>query len=524
MMLFKRQHILRKPSALLWLKILVRFSLPASGSLFLTISVAAFIFFFATESLAEVKDSVVKIYVVSNRYNYHEPWQTTGQRLNQGSGCIISGNRILTNAHVVSDQTFVQVRRAGQAKKYTARIEVVGHDCDLAILRVDDPDFFTGSSPLSIGELPKVRDKVAVFGYPDGGDTLSITEGIVSRVEHLEYAHSQVNLLAGQIDAPISSGNSGGPVIMGETIVGIAFQGLYGPNIENIGYMVPSPVIQNFLTDVTGDHFDGIPEMGIKLQKMENPDLRRKFKMPPNRTGVMVTKVYPDSPAQKLLKPDDIILSVDDNDVENDGTIIFRKGERTYLGYAWQKKQMNEKLSLKISRYGKISDIVVNLNRHIGFERVVANKQYDQPATYFIAGGLLFEPLTRNYLEEYGTERDWSINAPKDLLSMYLNSEPTPEMREAIILVKVLADEINIGYHAVSNVVIKRVNGRNISTMADLVNAFENNREEFHVIEDINGFQLVLDRKTVDSLGGSILQRYNIPYDRSENLRVQSRK
>ncbi len=50
-----------------------------------------------------VKDAVVKIYSVSNEYNYYEPWQKVGQVSGNGSGCIISGKRILTNAHVVAN-------------------------------------------------------------------------------------------------------------------------------------------------------------------------------------------------------------------------------------------------------------------------------------------------------------------------------------------------------------------------------------------------------------------------------------
>ncbi len=91
-----------------------------------------------------IKKAVVKIYTVNNRYNYHEPWQMQGQSTFQGSGVVIQGERILTNAHVVSDQTFIQIRRAGKAKKFTASIEIIAHESDLAILRVKDKSFLRG--------------------------------------------------------------------------------------------------------------------------------------------------------------------------------------------------------------------------------------------------------------------------------------------------------------------------------------------------------------------------------------------
>ena len=115
------------------------------------------------------------------------------------------------------------MRRAGEAKKYTAEVEVVAHECDLAILKVSDDSFFSGVEPINIGSLAEIRDKVAVYGFPEGGDKLSITEGVVSRVENRRYTHSKAELLACQIDAAINSGNSGGPVMKGDKLVGVAF-------------------------------------------------------------------------------------------------------------------------------------------------------------------------------------------------------------------------------------------------------------------------------------------------------------
>ena len=127
----------------------------------------------------EIKGSVVKLYTVYNSYNYHEPWLMKGQNTIHGSGSIISGRRILTNAHVVSNRMFIQARRGGQAKKYTAEVEIMGHESDLAIVRIADESFFSNTIPLEIGDLPEIKDSVSVYGFPDGGDKLSFTEGVV---------------------------------------------------------------------------------------------------------------------------------------------------------------------------------------------------------------------------------------------------------------------------------------------------------------------------------------------------------
>jgi S1-C subfamily serine protease len=169
---------------------------------------------FAAPQQPEVSltNAVVKVFVTSNQMDYYRPWQSKGIDAGGGSGAIIQGQRILTNAHVVADHTFIQVKKDADPQKYTAEVIAVGHDCDLALLKVHDPQFFEDVTPLEFGELPKQKDNVTVIGHPQGGGKISITEGVVSRVEVTSYAQSSRQLLTVQVDAAVNPGNSGGPV------------------------------------------------------------------------------------------------------------------------------------------------------------------------------------------------------------------------------------------------------------------------------------------------------------------------
>ena len=465
----------------------------------------------------DVKKSVVKIYTVYNTYDYDRPWQMKGQDSCSGSGTIIDGKRILTNAHVVADHTFIQVRKAGDAKRYTAEVEVLAHQCDLAILKVNDDSFFENVDPIQIGDLPKIRDRVAVYGFPEGGDELSITEGVVSRVEHNLYSHSFAHLLTCQIDAAINEGNSGGPVMKDDQLVGVAFQAMSREDVENIGYMVPSPVIKHFLTDIADGKYEGIPELGISSQNMENPDIRLRSGMSKTETGALVSHIDPDSPATGVLRPGDVLLSIEGVRVQNDKTVEFREGERTHFKYLIQKKQMNDSVRLKILRQKKVMSVVVKLSMPLHFSRLVPHEQYDVVPTYYILGGMLFEPVTLNYLKTWG--KKWIFSAPDDLTHYYLYGKRTDDRKEVIVLVEVLADEINVGYHDLDNRVVSHVNGKKISTMEDLVAAFEKNEGKYHLILDERGHQIVLDRRKVDQNSQRILKRYRIASDRSEDLK-----
>ncbi|KIY96346.1 Protease Do-like 10 [Monoraphidium neglectum] len=191
-----------------------------------------------------VLDSIVKIYCVYSRSDWLLPWQAHPKREGTGTGFVIRDRLILTNAHVVADQTYITVKRHGSGTKYRADVVAVGHAVDLALLTVSDDSFWvepTPMLPLAMGDVPTLQENVLVIGYPTGGDNTSVTSGVVSRVEVTQYVHAASHLMAIQIDAAINPGNSGGPALRGagggNVVVGVAFQNL--PSADSIGYIIP---------------------------------------------------------------------------------------------------------------------------------------------------------------------------------------------------------------------------------------------------------------------------------------------
>ncbi|XWS58892.1 hypothetical protein CRYUN_Cryun08bG0073900 [Craigia yunnanensis] len=305
-------------------------------------------------------DSVVKIFTVSSSPNYFLPWQNKSQRETMGSGFVIPGKKILTNAHVVADHTFVLVRKHGSPTKYRAEVQAVGHECDLAILVVESQEFWEGMNFLELGDIPFLQEAVAVVGYPQGGDNISVTKGVVSRVEPTQYVHGSTQLMAIQIDAAINPGNSGGPAIMGNKVAGVAFQNLSGA--ENIGYIIPVPVIKHFIAGIEeSGKYVGFCSMGLSCQPMENVQLRNHFKMQPQMTGVLVSKINPLSDAHRVLKKDDIILEFDGVPIANDGTVPFRNRERITFDHLVSMKKPNETALVKVLRNGEEHGFIITL-------------------------------------------------------------------------------------------------------------------------------------------------------------------
>ncbi len=463
----------------------------------------------------QVREAVVKIYAVYDSPNYYNPWSMTGPRTRSGSGAVIFGERILTNAHIVSDVTFLQVRRYGDTRRYQARIEAVLHQSDLAVLRVDDPGFFEGIQPLEFGELPQSHQEVSVYGFPLGGDTLSITKGVISRIEHQPYIHSSSYLLAGQIDAAINPGNSGGPAIIDERIVGVIMQAV--PMAQNIGYMVPVPIIEHFLENLETGKIKGFPTTGMVLQKMENEDLRDYYNMSPEQTGVLVTNIIPGTPADGIIKEGDVILSLNDYLIANDGTVEFRTNERTWLSYVVQKKQIGEIITASILREGEKLSVEIALDSSMEDHRLVPMEKYDILPTYYIYGGFVFTPLSKNFLQIWGD--NWRRDAPSSLITIFQHNIPEVEGEQVVLISRVLAADINDGYQDISFWIVRNVNGERIRNMQDLVSAIEEFDGIYTIFENESGQKIIINNQKAKAEHDNILTIYRINQDRSDDLK-----
>lgn len=479
----------------------------------------------AFSSAAEdpLRRSLVKIFTVTRKPNYYQPWQMGPQTSLSGSGCVIEGDRILTNAHVVSDQVFVQVQKAGDTRKVNARVEFVGHDTELAVLKTEDPAFFQGTAAVRFGELPEQRDKLAVYGFPLGGDELSITEGIVSRIEVQTYTHSQRDLLVIQTDAAINPGNSGGPVFKDGKLVGVAFQSFSGSRAENIGYAVPIPVVGNFLNDIQDGAYDGVPILGIHWEEMENEGLRSFYNLKSKDSGVLVTRVLYGSSAWGLLQENDVITEVAGIPIARDGSFLLREGTRVNFSHLISMRQVGESLKFGILRAGKPLSLDIPLKRPT---RLVPGPQYDLSPSYFVFAGLVFTPLTYNYLAQW----NWNDVDPR-FKYFYANGLPSESRKQVVLVSQVLAQDVNAGYHKLSHVLVEEINGIPITQMRDVPKAFEKPAGRYHVIGKDHpdsagavdyyaaaGVRIILDAEAAQAANARILKRYAIPADRSQDM------
>ncbi len=454
------------------------------------------------------KEAIVKIYTTAKVPNYQEPWNSS-MRSSTGSGAIIDGEYILTNAHVVANQAFIEVQRYGQRKRYIAKVYAVSHQADLALLKVEEKAFFEGVKPLTFGSLPKVEQKIVVYGYPMGGSTLSATIGVVSRIEHHTYAHSGESFLAVQVDAAVNPGNSGGPALSDGKIVGVVMQMI--SKSQNIGYLVPVNMVKHFIEDMKDGKYDGFADLGLGTQKLENPAIRRYYGLDENVSGKLIVKVVYNSPLAGALQEGDILTAVDGHNVENDGTVEFRKHEFTHYQHFIDAYQMGEKVKLDIIRDGKNMQVEADLKYIADDMYLVKTTRYDMMPRYFVYGGYVFSPLTRNLIV--------STNRNRLKLSYLAGKWQEEDKNEVVVLLKVLASDMSRGDNDFAMWPIDKVNGEPFKNFKEFYEKMQAVKSDYIVLEDNDGVKVIIDRKEAQEKQRAILNKYNIEFDKSIDLR-----
>lgn len=454
-----------------------------------------------------VKKALVKVYTSHQLFDYLSPWQYGQSANSTATGFIIDGERIITNAHAVLNSKFLQVRKEGDSKKYKAVVKFTSEEYDLALVEIEDKSFFKGTVPLKLGTLPEIQEKLTVYGYPLGGDKLSTTQGIVSRMEHNTYTLTNRKFLIGQTDAAINSGNSGGPVVSKGKVVGVAFAGLN--SADNIGYFIPVNILNNFLEDIKDGKYDGSPLLGVEWLELESPSHRRMLGIEDKTGGILIKKVFKNSPFEGVLQKNDVLMKLDNYPIEYDGTIEFRKNEKTDFSYVNQQKKYGDNLSYEIIRDKKTKTGQVKLEKKDIKYTVVTEVTIETPPSYMVYGGLLFEPLTSNYM----------AGVIEKLGSVYDKEELYKDYKELVVLVRVLPFDVNLGYTDAVNQIIVKVNGEKYKDFKDFAQKVKNVKSGFIVFENDNGDEIVLDVKEVEEQREALMQNYNISSDMSDDIK-----
>ena len=464
-----------------------------------------------------VQKSLVRITETAVEPDYRAPWNAGALQRGVGAGFVISGNRILTNAHVVANSRYLTVERDGDPNKYPATVQFIANDCDLATITVAAPDFFKNMIPLKFGGLPPLESTVSAYGYPIGGERMSVTTGIVSRIDFQLYTHSSIDQhLAIQISAQINPGNSGGPVMQDGKVVGVAFQGYSGDVAQGVAYMIPTPVINRFLKDISNGHYDEYPDLAITYAKLQNPAQRRFLGLDnDDDRGVLVSSVVADGPSDGILRPGDVLLAIDGHPIASDANVEV-EGERAQFEEVVERKFKGDSVKFDLLRDKQPMTVTIKLYKPWPYS--IQGHSYDVRPRYVLYGGLLFQPLNLDMLEAYRTT-DLRL---RHFFEYFILDQIYLQHPDVIVLSNILPDPINTYLAPYRGGIVDEVNGKKMRTLDDLANALAQAPEHIVIRMIGDGPPLVLDRAKVESARERIKTRYNVAKEQNLQNRPES--
>ncbi len=407
---------------------------------------------------SDIYKSVLRIEVATQVPDYETPWNSGRFSGGIGTGFLIGKNKILTNAHVVSNSRRILITVYGSPKKYPAKVEYIAHDCDLALLSVEDSSDFEKFPIFDFGNVPALESQVRVIGYPVGGERLSVTRGVVSRIDFQPYSHSRADShLIIQIDAAINPGNSGGPVVQDGKVVGVAFQGLR--QADNTGYIIPTPVVRRFLKDIEDGKYDSYAEFGATHFPLHNPAMRKALGLPNDENGVIITNVIPTGSCDGVLQQGDILMALDGNIIDSAGKINI-DGENVDLNEIVERKYAGDRVTVRYLRDGTWNDVDIVL-KPLSWSRMYAI-QYEKKPRYLVFAGLVFQPLDTNLFaaskfENVTLRRLYTDYVPKGLFKKH---------EDIVVLTRVESDPVTSQLGGFTGMAVDKINGVEVRDLA----------------------------------------------------------
>ncbi len=438
--------------------------------------------------------SVVKVFATSRMPDPFKPWAKQGPSDGTGSGVVIEGNRILTNAHVVNYANQVEIQGSGSGDKLMATVVAIAPGIDLAVLKLDDESFFKTHPPMArANSLPEIKDAVLAYGFPTGGSSLSITKGIVSRIEYSSYSANTSGLRI-QIDAAINPGNSGGPAVADNKMIGLAFSRL--TQAQNIGYIIPNEEVELFLKDIADGKYDGKYFMLDEVQKLENPALRKFLKLDSSVKGLIVHKPHKED-ADYPLKKWDIITHVGDTAVDDQGMVKVGNDLRLNMRYWIQKIASKGEVALTVRRDGKSLNIKLPVVTTL--PQLIPDLNGAYPP-YFVYGPLVFSKATTAFTAFLSNNANAvaSYSIIRSPLVTRRSDPPSAELEELVVVSSpFFPHRLSTGYASATGSVILAVNGTKVRSLSHLVTLLRDNKEDFVTIESDNkgGETLVFPHK-----------------------------
>ncbi|MDQ6655244.1 MAG: serine protease [Verrucomicrobiota bacterium] len=457
--------------------------------------------------------SLVRVNVTGQPYDYTRPWQKKAPFSKRALGAVLPKNRVLVTADLVANQNYVELERAESGEKTGADVVVIDYEANLALIEPTDKNFLNGLTPLQLALDTVVGDRLAALQLEPTG-ALVVTEGLVTTVQMTRYPADVSQFLTYRISMTMQYRDNSYtiPLVKNNALAGLLLR--YDPRSQVLD-AIPAPIIAHFLKEADTQSYRGFPSAGFSFFPTRDPQLRKFAGETGKAGGVYVMSLEPKGPAAKAgLQVGDIVTAVAGNEIDANGNYVDPLyGKIEFTNLITSRAFAGDTLPVQIQRDGKPMQLNVVLEHRGPSDYVVPPYALDEPPSYYVLGGMIFEELSRQLLKEWGG--NWQKEAPQRLV--YLDkyqSELFPEgNRRVVILTQVLPSNSTVGNDEISYLTVQKVNGREIKSLREFAEAVQHPLDggftKIETAEDPK--QIVVDMAQVAQEAAAVQENYGLP-------------
>ena len=456
----------------------------------------------------DILDSFVRVNATIQTFNAGQPWQRNNPLRRSGLGTLLSPTEIITTAEMVANSTYLDLESADSSESVQAKVLAIDYDANLALLTPVNPaknSFLNKKTPLEVANAASLGDSVKVWQFENNGQTLQT----IAKIRAVDTASTFVPgagfltyILKGSMQSASSSFTL--PVTRDGKLLAVLTS--YDSE-DQISEATAPEIIQTFLRDARDNNYEGFPALGLATRVTSDVNFREYLGLTDRKGGLYISTVKEDSPAAKAgIEKADILLSVSGHPIDRQGYFQHPSyGPLPWTVLIRAQKNVGDKADFTILRDGKTMNVTATLSA--AEPPLVPKHINDSPPSFLIKGGLVFQELSRTYLQAYG--KNWSTRAPLTLMNVLENPEDYEEDRTSLVfLSRVIPNPATIGYDQLGSLIVNSANGKPVPNLAALAEALSKTPENgVHTIEvDDSPGVIYLDGAMSDAVDQQLLQ------------------
>ena len=468
------------------------------------------------EKSHDLAESVLRVTASIQYPDLQRPWLKKQPFSRAGLATVIEGGRLLVTADMVAHATYIELEKPEDGPKSTAVVEAIDEESNLAVIKPTNPSILEGTVPLPFDTSVKVGSKLDILQLEQNGAP-ALSPATVTSIAIMPYPADSAAYLTYRTATVIPQREDSFviPALSEGKLAGLVMR--YDSKTQAAD-IIPAPLIERFLKESSKPGYTGLGRAGLNWEEVRGSTLRQWLGAGTEHTGVYITWIEPDGPAEKGgLRQGDLLLKVAGQQIDGEGNYLDPAyGKITFNNLASLKRAPGDPLEISYFRStgegkGSTNTTTITLEGGKLSSEISPSRLLGDTVPYTFVGGLLFQELSRPYLKEWGS--DWRREAPQNLVYLDAFQHELPRNQgRLVILSSLLPSAQTVGFQDLGKRVVVSINDRQIHRLDDVTEAVNHPINGFHkiILEGSVG-PIYLDASTCFADEQTIREQYGIP-------------